>query len=76
MPPEAKATSGIRSQIDLDGANLDLSFVTPLDLIIFARDSLHTAALRLFNKLNSSSAPFIFPNTASWSRAELQQGLD
>lgn len=45
-PPEAKATSEIRPWIDLDQVNLDLLFVTHLNLIISASDSLHMAVLR------------------------------
>lgn len=45
-PPEPKPTSEIRPWIGLDDVNLDLSFVTHLNSIILASNSLHTAGLR------------------------------
>lgn len=45
-PPEAKATSAIRSQIDLDQVNLNLLLVTHLNWIILCLDYPRKAAAR------------------------------
>lgn len=45
-PPEAKATSPIRSQIDLDKVNLNLLLVTRLNWIILCLDYPRKAAPR------------------------------
>lgn len=68
-PPDTKATSEIRPWITLDKGNLRLLFVTYLNLLILASDS-----LSMVGRFKGAKQLLSTTNATCWSCTELHQG--